>query len=69
MFQSMKKLVDYYIRNYEPTMKHGEEGVKQCGYKAYVGGDYEQGSNQQLDYCMNRKFYGRKRCAEPRSRV
>lgn len=54
MLQSIKKLVDYYIRNYDPAMKHGEEGVKQCGYKAYVGGDYEQGSNQQLDYCMKR---------------
>lgn len=53
MLQGMKKVVDYYIRNYNPSMKHGEEGVKQCGYKAYIGGDYEQDGNHQFNYCMD----------------
>lgn len=53
MFQGMKKVVDYYIRNYNPSMKHGEEGVKQCGYKAYIGGDYEQDGKHQFNYCMD----------------
>lgn len=53
MFQSMKKLVDYYIRNYDPPMKHGEEGVNQCGHRAYIGGDYEREGNDQFAYCMD----------------
>jgi len=46
MFQTMKKLVDYYIRNYDPPMK-------QCGHRAYIGGDYERDGNHQFAYCMD----------------
>jgi SAM-dependent methyltransferase len=53
MLDAMKKLIDYYIRNYDPIAKHGEEGVKQCGHRGYIGGDYEREGNHQLAYCLD----------------
>lgn len=53
MIQALNKLVNYYTYNYNPGMKHGEEGVKQCGHRGYIGGDYEREGNHQFNYCMN----------------
>lgn len=54
MLQSVKKLVDYYVRNYSPNLKHGEEGIQQCGHRGYIGGDYDQDGERQLTYCLDK---------------
>jgi len=51
MLQNLTKVLRIYLHNLAPGIADREEGIKQVGYKKFVGGDFEAGGVRQFEFC------------------